>query len=233
MAAPLTQFQKRMAARRGSSNIEALSKQYQQSIKNISGEYEKSFAEYQKKREESMAPYNASVEKYKAEYGVFEKNLADYKNKLSKYQEQLAFSEKNPLVEVSSDQYKIIPNTQPIRTGGMLPVDSSKNEGSKISFNGQTYSVAAGDTNIPEGYTFENGKLYKASAPAKFEEKAPVGPTAPAAPPAMEDFDATQFEEQKVAAESTFKREVNERKAAKLGAVSRRGTRPLLSGAKP
>ena len=61
-----------------------------------------------------------------------------------------------------------------------------------------------------------------------------TGGTAPTAPeaPVIEEFDAAPFEQKKTEAEQTFKRETNERKAARLGAVSRKGTRPLLSGAK-
>lgn len=63
----------------------------------------------------------------------------------------------------------------------------------------------------------------------KFTETAPVLPEAPAAP-TIEEFDSSQFAAKKAEAESAFKREVGERRAAKLGAVSRKVTRPLLSG---
>jgi len=62
-----------------------------------------------------------------------------------------------------------------------------------------------------------------------FTEKAPVLPEAPTAP-AIEEFDSSQFAAKKAEAESVFQREVGERRAAKLGAVSRKVTRPLLSG---
>ena len=62
-----------------------------------------------------------------------------------------------------------------------------------------------------------------------FTEKAPVLPVAPTAP-IIEEFDSSEFGTRKAEAESVFKREVGERRAAKLGAVSRKTTRPLLSG---
>jgi hypothetical protein len=61
-----------------------------------------------------------------------------------------------------------------------------------------------------------------------FTETAPVLPEAPTAP-AIEEFDSSQFAAKKAEAESVFQREVGERRAAKLGAVSRRATRPLLA----
>jgi hypothetical protein len=63
----------------------------------------------------------------------------------------------------------------------------------------------------------------------KFTETAPVAPKAPAAP-AVEEFDSTQFQAKRTEAEGTFKREVGERRAARIGAVSRKATRPLLLG---
>jgi hypothetical protein len=64
----------------------------------------------------------------------------------------------------------------------------------------------------------------------KFEDKAPKAPDIPVAPE-VAAFDTTQFETKKAEAENTFKRELNERRAAKISAVSRKSTRPLLSGA--
>lgn len=62
-----------------------------------------------------------------------------------------------------------------------------------------------------------------------FTEKAPEAPAAPTAPQ-IEQFDSGQFDEQRGQLESTFKREVGERKAGRLAAVSRRSSRPMLQG---
>jgi hypothetical protein len=64
----------------------------------------------------------------------------------------------------------------------------------------------------------------------KFTEKAPSRPNLPVAPE-IEKFDEGEFGAKRTAAESTFKREVGERRAARLGAVSRKMTRPMLRGA--
>jgi hypothetical protein len=64
----------------------------------------------------------------------------------------------------------------------------------------------------------------------KFTETAPELPAAPMAPE-IEQFDEGEFGTKRAAAESTFKREVGERRAARVGAVSRKMTRPMLRGA--
>ena len=230
MAVPLTQMQKKRLERRSSSNITSLLKQYQQQVGAITGEYETAYSDYTKKRTEKLAPYESAVTKYRSEFATYEQQAAAYRKQLTDYTTLLADISKNPLEEVSSDRYKKVEATQPIRLGGMLPKDSTRLEGSQIVFDGQTYDVSANGINIPEGYTYEEGKLYKTRSAEK-PGAAPVAPTAPTAPEDIEDFDATQFEEKKAAAEATFKREIGERKSAKLGAVSRKGTRPLLSGA--
>jgi len=62
-----------------------------------------------------------------------------------------------------------------------------------------------------------------------FNEKMPEAPATPT-PPTVEQFDSTDFDQQRGALESTFKREVGERKAGRLAAVSRRASRPMLQG---
>jgi len=76
----------------------------------------------------------------------------------------------------------------------------------------------------------ENFTYYEPKPIPTFTEKAPALPTAPVAPN-IEKFDEGEFGAKRTAAESTFKREVGERRAARLGAVSRKMTRPMLRGA--
>ena len=81
----------------------------------------------------------------------------------------------------------------------------------------------------PRPARFQYEPQYKPREIPKFTATAPVLPEAPTAP-AIEEFDSSQFAAKKAEAESAFKREVGERRAAKIGAVSRKVTRPLLSG---
>jgi hypothetical protein len=92
---------------------------------------------------------------------------------------------------------------------------------------GQRYSERAG---LPEGYSVDaNQNLYKDRPIPKFTEKAPMAPTAPTMPE-LGEFDTSAFQAKRGEAETTFKREVAERRAARLGAVGRRATRPMLQG---
>ena len=70
-------------------------------------------------------------------------------------------------------------------------------------------------------------KTYEKKPIPKFTEAAPSAPAAPVRP-TVQEFDTSKFAAAKTEAESAFKREVGERKAARLGAVSRRVTRPML-----
>lgn len=71
--------------------------------------------------------------------------------------------------------------------------------------------------------------VYEPREIPKFTETAPALPAVPVAPE-IEKFDEGEFGTKRAAAESTFKREVGERRAAKIGAVSRKMTRPLIAG---
>jgi hypothetical protein len=224
MVAPLTQFQKKMAARRGTSSIDKLSRQYQEQIKNITGEYETSFSEYQKKREETMAPYNTAVEKYKADYGTFESSMADYKKRFGDYQAAVEDVQKNPYEAVTGAKFFKLGND------GRRDVHIIMIPGDKKQYSDNPEDTGAYIEKF--GYKLNGTNISKLrSSPAAFTEKAPTGPTAPEAP-VIEEFDAQPFEEKKTVAEQTFNREKDERKAARLGAVSRKGTRPLLAGTK-
>lgn len=77
---------------------------------------------------------------------------------------------------------------------------------------------------------YEDVTFYEAKPVPKFEEKAPVAPSAPTAP-TIEAFDEGAFKAKREQLQSQFSREVGERRAARLGAVSRRSTRPMLQGA--
>jgi hypothetical protein len=211
MATPLTQFQKKRLERRKSSDIGNLLKQYQQQVGQITGEYETSFADYSKKRAETMAPYETATEQYRKEFAAYQESASAYKQKLSDYSALLEDVNKNPLESLGA------PQTRAYGRGGK-----------QILVNGSWTST----NTIPEGYAYENGVLYKNRSAGTFTEKAPTAPNAPVAPE-VEEFDTKPFEEKKAAVETTFKREIGERKAAKFGAVSRKGTRTLLSGATP
>lgn len=71
---------------------------------------------------------------------------------------------------------------------------------------------------------------YEAKPIPEFTARAPSAPDAPT-PPTIDPFDSSEFDEKRAQAQTTYKREVGERRAARQSAVSRRSARPLMQGA--
>lgn len=198
-----TQYQKKMAARRSSSDIGRLAQQYQQEIAGVTGQYEAEYAKYSQAVNEKMKPFEEEMAKYQsAVVPAYESQLTEYKKRLEQHKATLAEIEKNPVIEKSGIRQVENPMWNPMNTTG---------------YTGPMY--------FEEPYTY-----YEPREIPKFTEKAPKSPSAPVAP-TIEKFNQTAFEEQRKNVEQTFKREVGERRAARLGAVSRKATRPLLGGA--
>lgn len=210
MATQLPQFMQQRLARK-TSDITRLTDQYKNQVNAMTGEYEQSFAQYNAKRTEIMAPYEAAVGQYQQQFTGYETALAGYKQRMSEYQAKLQEAIDNPLEEIGKDKYKVINNFR---------------AGARITLDGRTMRP----DELPNGYTYENGKLFKARDPGKFEEKAPTAPEAPTAP-TVEAFDTTQFDTKRAELDTGLKRELGERKAAKVNAVGRKQARPLLQGA--
>lgn len=205
--ATLPYFKQSRLSRRKSSDITRLATNYKNEINAMTGDYETAFSDWSKKRDEVLAPYNAAVEKYKGDYSTYETSLAAYKEKLSAYTSLLEDIQKNPTVQVGQYAFK-------------------NKAGYIYNINGTNYNVSS----LPDGYTGENGILYKRRDPGTFTETAPTAPTSPVAPE-VKDFDTSQFDQRRAALETNYKREVDERKSAKLGAVARKQARPMLQGA--
>ena len=62
-----------------------------------------------------------------------------------------------------------------------------------------------------------------------FDAKMPEAPVAPTTP-TIEKFDSSQFEQRRTQLQSDLQRELGERRASRLTAVSRRAARPLMQG---
>jgi hypothetical protein len=62
-----------------------------------------------------------------------------------------------------------------------------------------------------------------------FNKKAPSAPTAPTAPK-VEAFNEEPFARRREELQTTYQRELAERKSARLGAARRGSTRPMLQG---
>ena len=198
--ATLPQFKQRQIARRSTSDIDRLAKQYKSNIDALTGEYQTAFTGYQAGVAEKMRPFEEQMATYKESLlPTYEAQKSAYQKKLDEYTATLAQLEKDPVIALTG--YKEIKKPR----YGLFGL--------------------AGYTTVRQPYTYYQEKLIPT-----FTEKAPTLPTAPVAPE-IEKFDEGEFGTKRTAAESTFKREVGERRAARLGAVSRKMTRPMLRGA--
>ena len=202
--ATLPQYKQRQIARRSTSDIDRLAKQYKSSVDAITGEYQTAFTGYQTGVAEKMKPFDEQMKTYKESLlPTYESQKNLYKQKLDSYNEVLADLEKNPVVAKEGIKRIYNPFWNPV-----------SNE-----YTGPMY--------VEEPYTY-----YEERPIPKFTDTAPKTPDIPVAPD-IEAFDSTQFEAKKTQAQDAFKREVGERRASRVSAVSRKGARPLLSGAQP
>lgn len=234
----ISRFQKTQMARRKTSDIERLLNQYQRDVKSITGDYEKSFGEYQARNTEAMAPFEAEMAKYKneiypayeAQMKVYKEQAAAYQKKIDDYQTMLKDYEANPYerraVETTRFGRGQVPGA--MVDGQNLPWQSLKELGYDPELIYDGYKGRGG----PNVIGVKSIKVLR-DAPAPFAEKGPERPKtpeAPSAPPGLEEFDTSQFDARRQELEGGLKREIGERKSARLSAVSRRSNRPLMQG---
>jgi hypothetical protein len=199
--ATLPQFKQRQIARRSSSDIDRLAKQYKSAVDQLTGEYQTAFTGYQTGVAEKMKPFEAELATYKESLlPTYEAQKTSYQKNLEDYNKLLADIEANPVTEAT----------------GIRQVKKAR-----FGLGG-----LAGTETKSEPFTY-----YIPREIPKFTETAPTPPATPMAP-TIEAFDSGEFAAKKEEVEGRFKRELGERRAAKIGAVSRRMTRPLLQGEK-
>jgi len=241
--ATLPQFKQRQIARRSTSDIERLAQQYQSNVNAIAGEYQTAFTGYQAAAAAKMKPFEEASAKYGKDLADYTSNVATpYKTALSEYQKnsetylkqlgEIASGSKDKFSKVTRElvkrggqrvyEYKF---TNPF-TGVVTPYSQ------ELFTNPNKFGFAEVLGPDEAGRRGTNDYLFRPLP----EGKAPTAPDKPAAfagvkpeAPEIGEFDTTQFAAKKTAAEDTFKREVGERRASKLGAVSRKMNRPLLS----
>jgi hypothetical protein len=209
-----------MFARRKTSDIQRLATQYQKQATGLTGEYETAYADYQKKASEQLAPFEQAMKQYQeVENPAYESAKSAYEERLKQFNESLSGFQPKTKVDA------------PFSLGGDLlkgTVEQTWNiDGKKIS-----------SKNLPSGYSAEVAPkgtkdrfydLYKDNPVPTFSEKAPSAPTAPMAPN-VEAFDEEPFARRREELQTTYQRELAERKSARLGAARRGSTRPMLQG---
>ena len=209
-----------MFAKRKTSDIQRLAKQYQSQSTGLTGEYETAFAGYQKSAAEQLAPFEQAMRQYQeVENPAYESSKSAYEERLKQFNESL-----------SSFQPKTKVNA-PFK----LNLDLLKGTSEQIwDVDGKKISTK----NLPSGYSAEVAPkgtrdrfydLYKDNPVPTFTEKAPSAPTAPTAPK-IDPFNEEPFTKKREELETTYQRELAERKSARLGAARRGSTRPMLQG---
>lgn len=219
------------------TDIDRLADQYKKNVEAITGEYQQSFGAFQAEQTKKMEPYNVAAEQYKTAMGEYEKQAVDYREKISAYQKAIEDFPTSAGVKVNAP-------TWANRGGGGYVIGGKQYRSDDLPAN---YFIAdvmgevpetvmqgagRGARRVPTGrmVTAKVGEeLRMRTPPGAFSEKMPTAPTAPTMPE-LGEFDASTFQAKRGEAETTFKREVAERKAARLGAVGRRATRPMLQG---
>ena len=206
--ATLPQYQMARLARRKSSDLERLAKSYQDQVSGISGNMQTAFTGYQAKAAETNAPFEAARANYSENLlPAYDLQKAKYLSNLDAYNATLAEIQKNP---VTPEKRMVqVPKQNMVR---------------------KEYPGGVSAMELETTYDMQEQTYYKPRAVPKFTEKAPAMPDIPQAPE-IDAFDDTEFKQQLGQAEQTYKGEVGKRRAGRLNASSRKGARPLLSGA--
>lgn len=282
MATAPTIYQKRLAVRRATADVERLGKQYQTGLLDLTQQQQNAFTQWQKTSAEQMAPYEASVKQYtNVEFPKYEKALETYNKTISEYEKKAAEYRlklkafQDGLEDIKKNPTEIVPlQTKAGGKSGMLllidgqwlykgqaeergyevnerinqfyQLDGKQRKPVEARQVGRTQQFLINGEWLTEQQVQERGvnlqlinyeaDLVKQRAVPTFTEEAPEAPNIqmpkapkpPEKPPNIADFDVAPFDIQRGQLESTFKREVGERKAARQNVVMRRMNRPLL-----
>ena len=258
MATAPTIYQKRLATRRATSDIERLSKRYKTGLLDVTQQQQNAFTQWQKESDAKMAPYKASAENYTSvAFPAYQTQLDAYNIRLQEYETQ-ATAYKNRLIEYQQVLAKF-PTSQGKKVGVSQTMGRS---GTGFMMDGQFYRVGPeiGDAFLPVNHyskpIYETRteyprnqpprqyqavvgyELYKRTPPKPFTEKAPAAlseempnaPAPPGEPPDVGSLDVAPFAAKRGELETAFKRQIGERNSAKQNVVMRRLGRPMLQG---
>lgn len=217
------------------TDIDRLAAEYKKNVEAITGEYQQSFGAFQTEQARKMEPYNVAAEQYKTAMGEYEIQAQSYRDKLTAYQKAIEDFPTSAGVKVNAPTWANRGGSGFIIGGKQYRKDDLPANYFIADVMGEVpetvrQGAGRGARNVPTGrmVTAKVGEeLRMRTPPGAFSEKMPTAPTAPTMPE-LGEFDASAFQAKRSQAETTFKREVAERKAARLGAVGRRITRPML-----
>lgn len=173
----------------------------------------------------------------------YKKNVAgitgEYQTAFTGYQAGVAEKMKPFEEQMATYKESLLPTYEAQKAAYMKKLDDYNKLLADIQANPVTEATGIKETKTPRwgllglaGYETKREPFtyYVPKEIPKFTEKAPTPPETPNAP-TIEEFDSSQFEAKRAGLQSELSREIGERRSAKLGAVSRRATRPLLAGA--
>lgn len=251
MASTPTLYQKRLSARRATADIERLGQTYQTGLFNVVQQQQNAFVDWQKESDAKMAPYEAAVRQYtNVSFPSYQAELARYNSTMAAYEQQAAAYRarlnafQGSLSEVESNPTETVnaPSSE-TRSGLVYTIDgkqyNERNLPSGYSVNQSQKQVQTIDgKGRPVTTTVTNKTLVRQKSVPRFTEQPPTppsismptAPTPPGAPPRVPAFDDSPFIGKRGELETTFKREVGERKAAKQNVVMRRVNRGMLQG---
>ena len=208
-----TKFQKAFQSKRRTNEVTRLTKQFQEQTSGLLGEYG---AEIEKKKSEydtKMADFNKVNEPYKKKLEAYQSILKDIEEKRGDwvYAPHVRTEKyRGPIYDIPRDY---------------VHPDGRTTSGSGEGLGGHKTLSLLGIHGI--NYKYENGNLYverQKKIPEPFTEKAPVAPTAPDL--SMQE----EMQTKKKSLSSDYEREIAERKAGRMGSVSKRAqARPMLS----
>lgn len=221
MASAPTIYQKKQAARRATADIERLAKTYQSGLFDVVQQQQNAFTGWQAQSDRAMAPYVASVNQYtNVAFPAYQSQVAQYNAAMAAYEQQAAaYRERLNAFQTSLRDFEVSLQQEPVvqrqtGRGVIAQVRAAAEQSERAS--------QASQRAIP---------TFTEQPPAAPTIAMPTPPTPPGAPPSVPGFDSAPFAAKRGELETTFKREVGERKAAKQNVVMRRVNRGMLQGA--
>ena len=242
------------------TGVESLASEYEQSFKRFERQREEFMAPFEAARrtfiETTMPEYERAAAAYQeriANYQQSLRNFEEYTRKIPEYYMGATNENRTPYTVSWNPRqggyFRAYEGFDPLNPGQLsgspvqywaswtrgntpgwsqIPTDYEFVQTSTVPVYGERGSFAA-------GYFRKKGApaFGSVTMPGAFTEAAPAAPEAPRMPTQeeMPQFSEEPFQQRRTELETRLQREVGERRAARLSAVSRRGARPLMQGA--
>jgi len=249
MAAAPTIYQKKLAQRRATADIDRLAKIYQNDLLALADTQQDAFTKYLDEEKKRMAPYEAamkqyadvSVPAYQAAVKRFivqkerdDAALAGYQNRLKEFQAALDDVRANPTEKVDARQSRegrdlLFEIDGRKYTEAMLPANYFIKDTPREVTSPDKFGRPVTSTHIDKT-VMRNREVptFTEQAPQRSSARAPSPPPVPTPPPRGASFDNQPFAKRRDELSETLTREVDERKAAKKNVVMRRLGRGIM-----